>query len=63
MKNLAFNVNTSGQTIKDNELILYTLRGVGPEYEFVVINLTSWQGDLNLQEVQFMLESQEMRLE
>ena len=63
MKNLADNHNQSGQTISDEELILYILGGVGPEYESVVVNLTSRQDDLNLQEVQFMLQSQEMRIE
>ena len=63
MKNLADNHNQLGQTISDDELILYILGGVGPEYESVVVNLTSRQDDLNLQEVQFMLQSQDMRIE
>lgn len=63
MKSLAHNYNTPGQTISDDELILYIFWVVGSGYESVVINLTSRQGDLDLHEVQFMFQSWEMRLE
>ena len=62
MKNLADNFNTPGQTILDDELILYLVGGLGTEYESVIIHLTSRQGDQDLQ-VQFMLQSQDMRID
>ena len=43
----------------DGELILYIIRGLGPEYEAIVVNLTSRQDAISLHELQFMLQSQE----
>ena len=64
MKNVADlrNVSTT-QTITDDELLLYILGGLGTEYESVIIHLTSRQGAVSLEEAQFMLQTQEMRIE
>ena len=63
MKAIAENLSTAGQLVSDEELILYILGGVGQEYDPVVISLTSPCDEVTLQQVQFMLQSQDMRLE
>lgn len=62
MRALAYALMAAGQNILDDDLILYILGGLGTDYESVVVNLTSRES-LTLQEVQFMLQNQEMRLE
>ena len=62
MKSLATSLIAAGQQISDDELILYILKGLGPEFEFVIVNLTSRES-VTLQEVQYMLRTHEMRLE
>ena len=39
------------------------LGGLGSEYDPVVVNLTSRQDSVSLQEAQFLLQSHEMRLD
>ena len=64
MKNMADLLNVSGgQVLTNDELLLYILGGLRNEYEFVVILLTSRQGEVSLEEAQFMLQTQEMRIE
>ncbi|KAB5519913.1 hypothetical protein DKX38_024232 [Salix brachista] len=63
MKSLAETLASAGQQISDDELILYILGGLGHDYDSVVVNLTSRHDPVTLQEVQYMLQSQEMRLE
>ncbi|PON91412.1 Zinc finger, CCHC-type, partial [Trema orientale] len=63
MRGLADSLLAAGQPISDEELILYILGGLGSDYEAVVVNLTSRQDSISLQEVQFLLQNQEMRLE
>ena len=41
MKSLAHELMSVGQVIPDDEIVLYILGGLGPEYELVVVNLTS----------------------
>ena len=41
MKNIAENLSTSGQVITDEELLQYVLDGLRPEFDAVVVNLTS----------------------
>ena len=53
----------AGQTITNDELLLYILRGLRGEYESVVMQLTSRQRAISLEEAQFMLQTQEMRIE
>lgn len=62
MKGLAHSLMATGQPLADDELILYVLRGLGTECESVVVNLTS-KDSVNLEEVQYLLQTHEMRLE
>ena len=41
MKSLATFLIAFGQKISDDELILYILGGLRPEFEFMIVNLTS----------------------
>lgn len=63
MKAVADSLSATGQMISNEDLILYILGGLSQEYDFVVVNLTSRCDELSLQELQFLLQSQEMRLE
>jgi len=63
MKSIAENLSAAGQLIQDEDLILYILGGLDHDYESVVVNLTSRHDQITLQEMQYMLQSQEMRLE
>lgn len=63
MKEFAGSLTASGVNISDEELLLYVLDGLGPEYDAVVANLTSRSGNVSLQEAQFLLHKHEMRLE
>ena len=62
MKDKATSLIAAGQQISDDELVLYILGGLGLEYESVVVNLTS-RYSLTLQEVQYVLQTHEVRLE
>ena len=63
MKSLADGLSAAGQAFTDDDLILYILGGLGSEYDSVVVNLTSRADRVSLSEVQFLLQSQEMRLD
>ena len=52
---------SSGQLIPDDELVLYILGGLGPKYEYVIVNLSS-NDSVTLSETQFMLQAHELRL-
>ena len=52
----------TGQQISEDELILYILSGLGPEFESVVVNFTS-KDSITLPEVQYMLQTHEMGLD
>ncbi|KAK6151173.1 hypothetical protein DH2020_016105 [Rehmannia glutinosa] len=41
MKSLADDLNSAGHIIGDDELVLYILGGLGTDYEYVVVNLTT----------------------
>ncbi|PON45747.1 hypothetical protein TorRG33x02_328130 [Trema orientale] len=62
-KSVADILSAAGQLISDENLILYILGGLSQDYDSVVVNSASRCDELSLQEVQFMLQSQEMRLE
>ena len=62
MNDMATSLIAAGQQISDDELVLYILGGLGLEYESVVVNLTS-RYSLTLQEVQYVLQTHEVRLE
>ena len=59
MKTNANALITAGQQISDDELILYILGGLGPEFDSVVVNVTS-RDSITLEEVQLMLQTHEM---
>ena len=54
---------STGQSISDDELLLYILGGLSSDYDPVVVNLTLRQDSVSLQEAQFLLQSHEMRLD
>uniref|UniRef100_A0A803PB16 Reverse transcriptase Ty1/copia-type domain-containing protein n=1 Tax=Cannabis sativa TaxID=3483 RepID=A0A803PB16_CANSA len=62
MKNLVDGLRAAGNPITYDQLILYVLTSLGPEYEAMVVNLTSRE-NLTLQEVQFLLQNHEIRIE
>ena len=62
MKSFAHELMSAGQLIPDDELVLYILGGLGPEYESVTVNLTS-KDSVTLVEAQYMLQAHELRLE
>ena len=62
MKFLAMSLMDVGQQITDDELILYILGGLESEFEAVIVNLTSRES-ITLQEVQYILQTHEIRLE
>lgn len=56
MRTMTNALMATSQTITDDELILYILGSLGPEFESVVVNLTSRE-NLSLQKGQFMLQN------
>ena len=62
IKSLAHELVSTGQVIPDDEIMLYILGGLGPEYESMVVNLTS-KDYVTLPEAQFMLQAHELHLE
>ncbi|XP_062081291.1 uncharacterized protein LOC133786093 [Humulus lupulus] len=63
MKNYADTLAATGRPISDDDLVQYILGGLGAKYEAVVVNLTSRTEPLTLSEVQYILQSQEMRID
>ena len=61
MKFLAHDLVLFVLSVFDGDLILFILSGLGPEYEFVVINLTS-KDSVTLPKAQFILQTHEARL-
>ena len=41
MKTISHGLVAAGQTISDEELVLYILGGLGPKFEYVIVHLTS----------------------
>ena len=54
MKTFANDLMLAGQSISNDELALYILGGVGPDYESMVVNLTS-KDSISVTEAQFLL--------
>ncbi|XP_031247791.1 uncharacterized protein LOC116105523 [Pistacia vera] len=50
MKEIGDELNASGVSMSDEELLLYILDGLGPEYDVVVANLTSNSSVITIQE-------------
>ncbi|XP_031248485.1 uncharacterized protein LOC116106280 [Pistacia vera] len=67
MKGIAESLSTSGQVISDEDLLQHILDGLGPEFDAVVVNLTSrvesTVDPVTLQEAQFLLQKYELRLD
>ena len=61
MRCLADALIAAGQSFTDDELVLYILGGLGPEYESVVVNLAA-RDSVTLTELQFSLQIHEMWL-
>ena len=62
IKSIAHSLVAVGHQISDDELVLYILGDLGPEYESVVVNLTALDS-VTIPELQYMLQTHEMRLE
>ncbi|KAK6130602.1 hypothetical protein DH2020_035648 [Rehmannia glutinosa] len=62
MNSIASDIQSAGQSVPDDDLVLHILSGLGPEFESVIVNLTSQIDKLSLSEVQFALQTHEMRL-
>lgn len=54
LRNIAKSLLIVGHAITDKELILYILGNLEHEYVYVMVNLTSRQDALTLQEVEFI---------
>ena len=63
MQGLTDNLNSVGQVITDEYPILYILARLGQKYESIVVNLTFRNHALTLQEVQFALQTHEIRIQ
>ena len=63
MRGITDTLASTGQSISTDELLFYVLGGLGFEYDPFVVNLTSRQDPVSLQEAQFLLQSHEMRLD
>ena len=63
MKQYADTLLEAGDPISDENLCLYILGGIGSEYESVVVNLTNRSEALTLTDLQFSLQTHEMRLQ
>ncbi|KAM6546385.1 hypothetical protein CsatB_027121 [Cannabis sativa] len=62
MRCLADALYAASHAISDDELILYILEGLGSEYDSAIVALTT-KHVITLFEVQFLLQTQEMRIE
>ena len=56
MKTIAQDLVSAGQSISNDELVLYILGGLGSEFDSVVVNLTS-KDSVTLPEAQFLLQT------
>ncbi|XP_057803046.1 uncharacterized protein LOC131018337 [Salvia miltiorrhiza] len=63
MRSYADQLSAVGQIINDDELIMYILSGLGPEYEALVVNIMHRSDNQNLQEIQYSFQAYELRLQ
>ncbi|KAL5766775.1 hypothetical protein ACOSP7_001258 [Xanthoceras sorbifolium] len=63
MKGISDSLAAAGQVMTEQDLVLSVLSGLGVEYDPVVIYLTARQDLITLSEAQFLLLTQEQRLE
>lgn len=62
MRTLADGLQAAGQEITDDDLVLHVLGGLGPEFDVVVVNLTTRSAVPALEEVHSILHTHEMRV-
>uniref|UniRef100_A0A803QGZ4 Uncharacterized protein n=1 Tax=Cannabis sativa TaxID=3483 RepID=A0A803QGZ4_CANSA len=63
VKILADSLSTTGHPLDDSDLIMHLLNGLGPEYDPVVVHVTSLVDNLSLESIQSLLLTHESRLE
>lgn len=63
MKRFADTLLEAGDPVSDENLCLYILGGLGSEYESVMVALTNRSEQLTLQDLQFNLQTHEMRIQ
>lgn len=62
MKTIAESLHDVGHVLSDDDLVMHLLGGLGPEYDVVVVNLTTRNDLLSLLAVHSILQVHEMRL-
>ncbi|KAL5752060.1 hypothetical protein ACOSQ2_022567 [Xanthoceras sorbifolium] len=63
MKSLADNLTAAGQVTIDQDVVMSVLNGLGLEYDSVIVHITSRQDVIPLSEAQYLLMTQEKRME
>lgn len=63
MRSISDGLLNAGHIVLDDDLILYVLGGLGAEFEFVVVNLTTRRSLPSFNEVQSILQTREMRVQ
>ncbi|KAM6559183.1 hypothetical protein CsatA_028422 [Cannabis sativa] len=63
VKILADSLSTAGHPLDESDLIMHLLNGLGPEYDPVVVHVTSLVDNLSFDSIQSLLLTHESRLE
>ncbi|KAJ4722439.1 Retrovirus-related Pol polyprotein from transposon TNT 1-94 [Melia azedarach] len=63
MKSLVEDLRCAGNEVSEEEHVMFLMEGLGPEYDPVVVNITSRERKLPLQEIYSVLVSHENRIE
>lgn len=63
MKSLVEDLRCARNQVTDDELVLYLLKGLGPEYDLIMVNISSRENKLPFHEVYSMLLSHENRVD
>ncbi|KAL5754019.1 hypothetical protein ACOSP7_022239 [Xanthoceras sorbifolium] len=63
MKSLADNLTAAGQVTIDQDVVMSVLNGLGLECDLVIVHITSRQDVIPLSEAQYLLMTQEKRME
>lgn len=62
MKSISDSLRAAGQELSDDDIAMYLLGGVGPEFDAVVVNLNTHITPPSISEVVSVLQMHEMRL-
>ncbi|KAL5799255.1 hypothetical protein ACOSQ4_032139 [Xanthoceras sorbifolium] len=62
VKSLGDGLKAAGEMIKDQDLVLHILNGIGHDYDLVVVLISSQKQSMSLQEVHYLLMIHEQRL-